>query len=218
MDLMQISHYFSSVKSIEQVQNYLNGIIERQRIEISQNEYGFEVILHLINNDNINIPLTKRIFSTNSYGNMFNRYNILNPVNSTQMNYETMTYFQSPQKNDITTEFNTIELNSPDYEIPNDITITTINRNVESDTKDIFNSNNNNNNINNKSQILFSPVSAFSHADLPVNINIDNNIVKKEENKTNEQHKNISNELKKVSQQVDLFMKDINKYKEENVF
>ena len=231
MDLMQISHYFSSVKSIEQVQNYLNGIIERQRIEISQNEYGFEVILHLINNDNINIPLTKRIFSTNSYGNMFNRYNILNPVNSTQMNYETMTYFQSPQKNDITTEFNTIELNSPEildspkavntenndyYEIPNDITITTINRNVESDTKDIFNSNNNN--INNKSQILFSPVSAFSHADLPVNINIDNNnIVKKEENKTNEQHKNISNELKKVSQQVDLFMKDINKYKEENV-
>ena len=157
---------------------------------------------------------------------------ILNPVNSTQMNYETMTYFQSPQKNDITSEYNTIELNSPEildspkavntenndyYEIPNDITITTINRNVESDTKDIFNSNNNNNNINNKSQILFSPVSAFSHADLPVNINIDNNIVKKEENKKNEQHKNISNELKKVSQQVDLFMKDINKYKEENV-
>ena len=158
-DLSQISQYFSVVKSIEQVQKYLNGIIERQRIEIIQNEYGFEAILHLINNDSINIPLTKRIFSTNSYTNMFNKYSILSPTSTENKFYETMTHFGSPHKkeDEQLSQFNTLEPNSPEiefaspeveiplpqaeiaspqpinsdeninYEIPNDITITTIN-------------------------------------------------------------------------------------------
>ena len=243
-DLAQISQYFSVVKSIELVQKYLNGIIERQRIEIIQNEYGFEAILHLINNDSINIPLTKRIFSTNSYTNMFNKYSILSPTSTENKFYETMTHFGSPHKkeDEQLSQFNTLEPNSPEiefaspeveiplpqaeiaspqpinsdeninYEIPNDITITTINRKIEPDTNNMIS-----NQISSKSQKFYSPVSHFSHFDPSVNINIENNnLIKKQENKINPQHEKITNELKKVSEQVDLFMKDINKYKEEN--
>ena len=61
LDLLNISQYFNVIKSVEQVQKYLNGIIERQRVEIFQNETSVNMILHLINNDNIIIPLTKKV-------------------------------------------------------------------------------------------------------------------------------------------------------------
>ena len=65
-DLLKISRYFQSIHSVEQIQKYLNGIIEKQRVSISQNGTIVMIILYLINNDKINIPLQ----------NITNNYNI----------------------------------------------------------------------------------------------------------------------------------------------
>ena len=56
-DLLRISRYFQSTHSVEQIQKYLNGIIEKQRVSISQNGNIVTIILYLVNNDKINIPL-----------------------------------------------------------------------------------------------------------------------------------------------------------------
>jgi acetolactate synthase small subunit len=65
-DLLRISRYFQSTHSVEQIQKYLNGIIEKQRVSISQNGNIVTIILYLVNNDKINIPLQN---ITNNYNN-----------------------------------------------------------------------------------------------------------------------------------------------------
>jgi len=70
MDLLNLSRYFKTTRSVAQVQQYLNGIIEKKRVEIYQDEVCIKVILHLINNDRINIPLTKKIINANNYYNI----------------------------------------------------------------------------------------------------------------------------------------------------
>jgi hypothetical protein len=70
-DLLRISRYFSSTNSVEQVQLYLNGIIEKQRIGIFPKENIITIVLYLINQDKIYIPLTLNI---NDFYNNSNQY------------------------------------------------------------------------------------------------------------------------------------------------
>ena len=70
-DLLRISRYFSSTNSVEQVQLYLNGIIEKQRIGIFPKENILTIVLYLINQDKIYIPLTLNI---NDFYNSSNQY------------------------------------------------------------------------------------------------------------------------------------------------
>ncbi len=70
-DLLRLSRYFSSTNSVEQVQLYLNGIIEKQRIGIFPKENIITIVLYLINQDKIYIPLTLNI---NDFYNNSNQY------------------------------------------------------------------------------------------------------------------------------------------------
>ena len=84
-ELIKISRYFQPTHTIEQIQGYLNGIIERQRVGIEQNGVAISLVLYLINNDKISIPLLKKsdnlidinnynIPSTNYESNPSNQY------------------------------------------------------------------------------------------------------------------------------------------------
>ncbi len=59
-ELTRISQYFKPSYTIEQVQLYLNGIMEKQKIDISSGDEAVTLNLHLINNDLISIPLLKK--------------------------------------------------------------------------------------------------------------------------------------------------------------
>ena len=76
MDLLNLSKYFKTT------------IIEKQRVEIYQDDVCIKVILHLINNDRINIPL-KKIMTANNYYNIQNTSNnyITSPISSNGFEY-----------------------------------------------------------------------------------------------------------------------------------
>ena len=73
-DLTKISKYFQPTHTVEQIQGYLNGIIEKQRIGIVQNGTSLRIVLYLINNDKISIPIFKKETINNSFN--YNNYNI----------------------------------------------------------------------------------------------------------------------------------------------
>ena len=86
-DLLNISRYFSTTNSVDQVQLYLNGIIENQRIGIFPEGNSIKMVLYLVNNDKIIIPLTK-VLNNNNY-NIMNQYlqNQSNILSENSTNY-----------------------------------------------------------------------------------------------------------------------------------
>ena len=66
-DLLKISRYFNNTKNVENVQKYLNGIIEKQRVGIFPEGYVVKIVLYLINNDKVYIPLTKNTINNTNY-------------------------------------------------------------------------------------------------------------------------------------------------------
>ena len=86
-DLLNISRYFSTTNSVDQVQLYLNGIIENQRVGIFPEGNSIIMVLYLVNNDKINIPLTK-VLNNNNY-NIMNQYlqNQSNILSENSTNY-----------------------------------------------------------------------------------------------------------------------------------
>ena len=89
-ELIKLSKYFQPNHTVEQIQGYLNGIIEKQRVGITQNESALSIILYLINKDQISIPLIRR-----ESNNIFNYNNFSNYI--PQAN----TYIQQTSKNNI---------------------------------------------------------------------------------------------------------------------
>ena len=101
-DLLRLSRYFTTTNSIEQIQTYLNGIIENQRVGIFPEDNSLKIVLYLVNNDKITIPLAKaQSKTTNNYYNNYNTNNtnvdqyIQNPQNSivSTTNYLDTNYF-----------------------------------------------------------------------------------------------------------------------------
>ena len=207
MDLLNLSKYFKTTKSVAQVQQYLNGIIEKQRVEIYQDDVCIKVILHLINNDRINIPL-KKIMTANNYYNIPNTSNnyITSPISSNGFEY---TNYSSNQNYTDSQILNTISptyiypTNSPQY-------ISTQNYNIDTNLNAYsnieipgINTTTMNNDINQlaNNQII----SSYPQADSSMMLNKlenDLNTIKPEQEK-------INNELKRVLDQAE-------KYKQEN--
>ena len=50
-DLMNLTKYFQPNHDVAQIQKYINGIIEKQRIGIDQRFSTLNLVLYLINND-----------------------------------------------------------------------------------------------------------------------------------------------------------------------
>ena len=84
-ELLKISQYFQPTHSIQQIQAYLNGIIEKQRIGINQADEALSINLHLINNDQISIPLLKKLDLSKFTNYPYVRYNSMTERNNQYM-------------------------------------------------------------------------------------------------------------------------------------
>ena len=214
MDLLNLSKYFKTTKSVAQVKQYLNGIIEKQRVEIYQDDVCIKVILHLINNDRINIPL-KKIMTANNYYNIPNTSNnyITSPISSNGFEY---TNYSSNQNYTDPQILNTI---SPTYIYPNQSPqyISTQNYNIDTNLNAYsnieipgINTTTMNNDINQlaNNQII----SSYPQADSSMMLNKlenDLNTIKPEQEK-------INNELKRVLDQAEKYKQENETFKQEN--
>ena len=217
LDLLKISKYFKTTMSVDQVQKYLNGIVEKQRVEIYQDDICIKVILHLINNDKISIPLTKKIITaTNNY------YNI--PSNSNQ--YITT---QIPSNAiDITNYSNTQTYTNPQYieTIPQTYLYTqNTNQYLSPQTYNIDQNLNGISNMDipgintavssNMNQISNSPIlSSYPQADSSINFQM--NKLENDINTIRPEQEKITNELKHVLDQAEKYKQDNELYKQEN--
>ena len=219
MDLLNLSHYFQTTRSVDQVQQYLNGIVEKQRVEIYQDSTCIKIILHLINKDKIIIPLTKQIKNQkNNYYNIQNMSNISNqyiptqiPTNSMDINYSNSINYSDPQIISNIPQSYMYPQNSNQY-------LTSQTYNVEQNLNGISNieipgiNNTINSNIN---QLASSPIiSSYPQADSSFNYQMnklenDLNIIRPEQEK-------ITNELKRVLDQAEKFKQENDSYKQEN--
>ena len=222
MDLLKLSKYFKTTRSVDQVQQYLNGIVEKQRVEIYQDSICIKIILHLINNDKITIPLTNKLINQNT--NYFNIPNMSNQISNqyvqTQIpantiditNYANATNYTDPQilssipQSYVYPQNNNQYLTSQTYNYDqnlnglSNIEIPGINTTINS-------------NIN---QIASAPVitSSYPQADSSFNYQMkqlenDNNTIRAEQEK-------ISNELKRVLDQAEKFKQENEMLKQEN--
>ena len=214
MDLLNLSKYFKTTKSVAQVQQYLNGIIEKQRVEIYQDDVCIKVILHLINNDRINIPL-KKIMTTNNYYNIPNTSNnyITSPISSNGFeytNYSANQNYTDPQILNTISPTYIYPTNSPQY-------ISTQNYNIDTNLNAYsnieipgINTTTMNNDINQlaNNQII----SSYPQADSSMMLNKlenDLNTIKPEQEK-------INNELKRVLDQAEKYKQENETFKQEN--
>ena len=130
LELLKISKYFQPNHTLEQIQLYLNGIIEKQKISINQADEALSINLFLINNDQISIPLLKK-FEISAYTNYpYVKYNSM--TQSTQyvansniinqgviMKQPQMFYSQRPQNVSYTKTTNITNVSAqPQYPYP----------------------------------------------------------------------------------------------------
>ena len=207
LDLLNLSKYFKTTRSVDQVQQYLNGIVEKQRVEIYQDDKCIKVILHLINNDRISIPLKKQIINTINTNNYYNLTNHYTTSPNIQTNPEQITYYNSQTY----TEPQIISTMPQTYVYPQEsnqyISSQTYNYDQNLNGMDIPGISTTINNDINQLASNTNPMMTYTQADSTLNYQMnklenDINILRPEQEK-------ITNELKKVLEQAE-------KYKQEN--
>ena len=207
LDLLNLSKYFKTTRSVDQVQQYLNGIVEKQRVEIYQDDKCIKVILHLINNDRISIPLKKQIINTINTNNYYNLTNHYTTSPNIQTNPEQITYYNSQTY----TEPQIISTIPQTYVYPQEsnqyISSQTYNYDQNLNGMDIPGISTTINNDMNQLASNTNPMMTYTQADSTLNYQMnklenDINILRPEQEK-------ITNELKKVLDQAE-------KYKQEN--
>ena len=221
-DLLKISKYFNSTRSVDKIQQYLNGIIEKQRVEIYQDSTCIKVILHLINNDKIAIPLTQKIVNNNDYYNISNQYIEQIPNITSTTNYSNTNYFTDPQL----TQSYIYQQNSNHY-LNSQSQIYSIDQNangmsnIEIPGINMTINNNNNivsNNIDQNQNILASSpvINTYPQADASTNFNYQMNKLENEINNIRPEQEKMTNELKRVLDQSEQYKQENDSYKQEN--
>ena len=231
-DLLRLSRYFSSTNSVEQVQLYLNGIIEKQRIGIFPKDNAINIVLYLINQDKIYIPLSLNI---NDFYNNSNQYfqnqqgNII--MNSTNYSEQQILDNLSPNylynQNDKQLIYNYDSI--PYYSEQNMSKISNISSGISSFIPEFTNVTFENQEIkninispNNNQFVSIQNASSFQQGDISnnyYNYKIDENKIDKLEDDTNiiriEQEK-IKNEMKRVLNEASKLKQENEIYKREN--
>ena len=222
MDLLKLSKYFKTTRSVDQVQQYLNGIVEKQRVEIYQDSICIKIILHLINNDKITIPLTNKLINQNTnYYNIPNMSNQISnqyvqtqiPANTIDItNYANATNYTDPQilssipQSYVYPQNNNQYLTSQTYNYDQNINglsnieIPGINTTINS-------------NIN---QIASAPVITSSYPQADSSFNYQMKQLENDNNTIRAEQENISNELKRVLDQAEKFKQENEMLKQEN--
>ena len=213
LDLLNLSKYFKTTRSVDQVQQYLNGIVEKQRVEIYQDDKCIKVILHLINNDRISIPLKKQTINTINTNNYYNLTNHYTTSPNIQTNPEQITYYNSQTY----TEPQIISTMPQTYVYPQEsnqyISSQTYNYDQNLNGMDIPGISTTINNDMNQLASNTNPIMTYTQADSTLNYQMnklenDINILRPEQEK-------ITNELKKVLDQAEKFKQENEANKQE---
>ena len=213
-DLVAISPYFQNIQKVEQVQKYLNGIIERKRVEILTNNNNILIVIHLINNDILNIPLTYQTPKKNKSIDTQNKFDNFSPI----QDYSNLDYYShTPKLNYSPFQYNTFShkenTNIKEFAqvIPYKITFITTPTSKNENNNKIFS------NETYQNQTNYIPISPIKK-----NESTNNNFEKipeKEINRNNYDIENqkISNEIKQLSSQVEEYIKEIEIYKKNQI-
>ena len=213
-DLVAISPYFQNIQKVEQVQKYLNGIIERKRVEILTNNNNILIVIHLINNDILNIPLTYQTPKKNKSIDTQNKFDNFSPI----QDYSNLDYYShTPKLNYSPFQYNTFShkenTNIKEFAqvIPYKITFITTPTSENENNNKIFS------NKTYQNQTNYIPISPIKK-----NESTNNNFEKipeKEINRNNYDIENqkISNEIKQLSSQVEEYIKEIEIYKKNQI-
>ena len=213
-DLVAISPYFQNIQKVEQVQKYLNGIIERKRVEILTNNNNILIVIHLINNDILNIPLTYQTPKKNKPIDTQNKFDNFSPI----QDYSNLDYYShTPKLNYSPFQYNTFShkenTNIKEFAqvIPYKITFITTPTSKNENNNKIFS------NETYQNQTNYIPISPIKK-----NESTNNNFEKipeKEINRNNYDIENqkISNEIKQLSSQVEEYIKEIEIYKKNQI-
>ena len=240
-DLLRLSRYFNSTRSVEQIQIYLNGIIEKQRVGVFPEENSINIVLYLINQDKIYIPLTQKLSNNNNFYNIGDQY-----LKNQKNNIITQTLPNYPQSNNYSNHQvleNLYQQNSNQYINNMSTQPFYLDQNLSSISdipgvgaysiqgiNDIASINNpvdiTNYNLSpkdNKSQLASIPnLSSYPQADASnnnYNFQFDENKIGKLEDDTNIirlEHEKIKNEMKRVLDEATNLRKENELYKTEN--
>ena len=213
-DLVAISPYFQNIQKVEQVQKYLNGIIERKRVEILTNNNNILIVIHLINNDILNIPLTYQTPKKNKPIDTQNKFDNFSPI----QDYSNLDYYShTPKLNYSPFQYNTFShkenTNIKEFAqvIPYKITFITTPTSENENNNKIFSKETYQNQTN------YIPISPIKKNE-STNNNFEK-IPKEEINRNNYDIENqkISNEIKQLSSQVEEYIKEIEIYKKNQI-
>ena len=213
-DLVAISPYFQNIQKVEQVQKYLNGIIERKRVEILTNNNNILIVIHLINNDILNIPLTYQTPKKNKSIDTQNKFDNFSPI----QDYSNLDYYShTPKLNYSPFQYNTFShkentnIKKFAQVIPYKITFITTPTSENENNNKIFSKETYQNQTN------YIPISPIKKNE-STNNNFEK-IPKEEINRNNYDIENqkISNEIKQLSSQVEEYIKEIEIYKKNQI-
>ena len=204
-ELLKISQYFKPEYTIEQVQLYINGIMEKQKIGISPGDEAVTLNLYLINRDLISIPLLKKTTNNINFTN-YNNFSYAGYNNISQPNqYINMINNQIPIQNKNIVIQNNQKINSNFIPQTKNVNVKV---NLIPQTQRYYNKNSGNINLSSNQQQ--NQYAQYTRADKSVTL--DENKLKTLENE-NDIIKAGQEELKNDIQRL---MKEMTKLKEEN--
>ena len=204
-ELLKISQYFKPEHTTEQVQLYINGIMEKQKIGISPGDEAITLNLYLINRDLISIPLLKKTTNNINFTN-YNNFSYAGYNNISQPNqYMNMINNQIPIQNKNIVIQNNQKINSNFIPQTKNVNVKV---NLIPQTQRYYNKNSGNINLSSNQQQ--NQYAQYTRADKSVTL--DENKLKTLENE-NDIIKAGQEELKNDIQRL---MKEMTKLKEEN--
>jgi len=204
-ELLKISQYFKPEHTTEQVQLYINGIMEKQKIGISPGDEAITLNLYLINRDLISIPLLKKTTNNINFNN-YNNFSYAGYNNISQPNqYINMINNQIPIQNKNIVIQNNQKINSNFIPQTKNVNVKV---NLIPQTQRYYNKNSGNINLSSNQQQ--NQYAQYTRADKSVTL--DENKLKTLENE-NDIIKAGQEELKNDIQRL---MKEMTKLKEEN--
>ena len=204
-ELLKISQYFKPEYTIEQVQLYINGIMEKQKIGISPGDDAVTLNLYLINRDLISIPLLKKTTNNINFTN-YNNFSYAGYNNISQPNqYMNMINNQIPIQNKNIVIQNNQKINSNFIPQTKNVNVKV---NLIPQTQRYYNKNSGNINLSSNQQQ--NQYAQYTRADKSVTL--DENKLKTLENENDI----IKAGQEKLKNDIQRLMKEMTKLKEEN--
>ena len=204
-ELLKISQYFKPEYTIEQVQLYINGIMEKQKIGISPGDEAVTLNLYLINHDLISIPLLKKTTNNINFTN-YNNFSYAGYNNISQPNqYMNMINNQIPIQNKNIVIQNNQKINSNFIPQTKNVNVKV---NLIPQTQRYYNKNSGNINLSSNQQQ--NQYAQYTRADKSVTL--DENKLKTLENENDI----IKAGQEKLKNDIQRLMKEMTKLKEEN--